>query len=44
MCRRMGLVGIDVLPKRLLSQDPYGATSQKTAFFIVTVAETPNPT
>jgi hypothetical protein len=34
----------DVLPKRLFTQDLYGATSQKTAVFIVTAVETSNLT
>jgi hypothetical protein len=34
----------DVPPKRLFTQDLHGATSQKTAFFIVTAVETSNLT
>jgi hypothetical protein len=33
-----------VLPKRRFSQEPHGATSQKTEFFIVTAAKASNPT
>jgi hypothetical protein len=33
-----------VLPTRLFTQDPHGATSQKTAFFIVTAVKTSNLT
>jgi hypothetical protein len=33
-----------VLPKRQFSQDAHGATSQNTAFFIVTAVKTSNPT
>jgi hypothetical protein len=29
-------------PKRRFKQDPHGATSQKTAFFIVTAVKTSN--
>jgi hypothetical protein len=33
-----------ILPKRRFTQDIHGATSQKTAFFIVTAVKTSNPT
>jgi hypothetical protein len=37
-------VGTDVPPKRRFTQDLPSATSQKTAFFIVTVVKTSNLT
>jgi hypothetical protein len=46
MWRRVDPVkGIDFPPKRrFISQDLYGAISQKTAFFIVTAVKASNPT
>jgi hypothetical protein len=41
---RVDLVCTVVLPKRRFTQDLHGATSQKTAFFIVTVVKTSNLT
>jgi hypothetical protein len=38
----VGLVRIDVPPKRRFQQDSHGVTSQKAAFFTFTAAETSN--
>jgi hypothetical protein len=42
MWSRVDLVRTDVPPKRRLTQDLQGATSQKTAFFIVTAVKISN--
>jgi hypothetical protein len=44
MWRSVDLVRIDVSEERQFTQDLHGATSQKTAFFIVTAAKTSNLT
>jgi hypothetical protein len=42
MWRRLELVWTNVPPKRRFTQDLHGATSQKTAFFIVNAVKTTN--
>jgi hypothetical protein len=44
MLRRVALVRTDFAPESRLLQEPHGVTSQKTAFFIITVVKTSNLT
>jgi hypothetical protein len=44
MLRRVAVVRTDIHPKRRFLQQPYDVTSQKTAFFVVTVVKTSNLT